>query len=97
MYMLEKLLQPKINVWSAAIGEAFLAPYDLNSEASTWTAAGTAGSVHKALADLPADVDVYTYKPDGAAAAGGRDPRYAALRVLSAAHHASGMSNAAAA
>ncbi|WIA11773.1 hypothetical protein OEZ85_011867 [Tetradesmus obliquus] len=75
VYMLEKLLQPKINVWSAAIGEAFLAPYDLNSEASTWTAAGTVGSVHKALADLPADVDVYTYKPDGAAAAGGRDPR----------------------
>jgi hypothetical protein len=75
--MLEQLLKPKINVWSEAIGEAFLAPYGLDSEASTWTAEGTAGRVHQALADLPADVNVYSYKPGSNAAAGGSsDPRY---------------------
>jgi hypothetical protein len=74
--MLEQLLKPKINVWSEAIGEAFLAPYGLDSEASTWTAEGTAGRVHQALADLPADVDVYSYKPGSNAAGGSSDPRY---------------------
>ncbi|KAF6265849.1 hypothetical protein COO60DRAFT_1697550 [Scenedesmus sp. NREL 46B-D3] len=75
-YLLEQLLKPKINVWSAAIGEAFLEPYELNGDASTWTAAGTAGSVHQALAGLPAEVAVYSYKPGGAAAAGSSsDPR----------------------
>jgi hypothetical protein len=80
-YLLEQILKPKINVWSTAIGEAFLEPYGLNSDASTWTAAGTAGSIHQALAELPTDVDVYSYQPGGAAAAataaGSSDARYA--------------------
>jgi len=46
------------------IGGAFLQPYDLNADASTFTAADTAGPVHQALEGLdPAAVQVYTYRP----------------------------------
>lgn len=46
------------------IGHAFLAPYDLNDDKSTFTALGTTGPVHQALQDLPPDtVQVYQYIP----------------------------------
>jgi len=46
------------------IGHAFLAPYDLDGDKSTFTALGTTGPVHQALQDLPPDaVQVYQYIP----------------------------------
>ena len=72
-------VRPAVGSWSAAIGNAFLQPYDLNSDASTFTATGTAGPVHQqALGQLPpVEVAVYTYEANDAAAtpqgnAGGR-------------------------
>lgn len=48
----------------AQVGRAFLEPYDLNSDASTFTAANTSGPVHQALQGLnPQEVQVYTYRP----------------------------------
>ena len=54
-----------IGAWSNAIGKAFLAPYNLNSDASTITAAGTAGPIHQAAANLSGQqqLQVYTYRP----------------------------------
>ncbi|WIA31484.1 hypothetical protein OEZ86_002377 [Tetradesmus obliquus] len=54
-----------IGAWSNAIGRAFLAPYNLNSDASTITAAGTVGPIHQAAANLSAQqqLQVYTYRP----------------------------------
>lgn len=59
-----------IGAWSNAIGKAFLAPYNLNSDASTITAAGTAGPIHQAAANLSAQqqLQVYTYRPTTAPA-----------------------------
>ncbi|KAF8071043.1 hypothetical protein HT031_001125 [Scenedesmus sp. PABB004] len=59
--------QQGVGAWSAAVGAAFLAPYGLNADAATFTAAGTAGPVHQALRGLPPGVAVYTYRPDGGA------------------------------
>jgi hypothetical protein len=58
------------------IGRAFLEPYDLNSDSSTFTAVGTAGPVHQALQGLdPEKVKVYRYTPqnplDGTSVADG--------------------------
>lgn len=65
------------------VGRAFLEPYDLNSDASTFTAAGTAGPVHHALRGLPREVAVYTYRPS---AAPGGNGRWAAGRGSSPMH-----------
>ncbi|KAF6265851.1 hypothetical protein COO60DRAFT_1623718 [Scenedesmus sp. NREL 46B-D3] len=55
-----------IGAWSNAIGQAFLEPYGLNSDASTITAAGTAGPIHQAAARLSGEqLQVYTYRPTG--------------------------------
>jgi hypothetical protein len=64
--------QLSVGAWSNAVGKAFLQPYDLNHDSSTFTAASTAGAVHQeALAALPADrVAVYTYQPAANATAG---------------------------
>jgi hypothetical protein len=70
----------QVGAWSGAVGNAFLKPYDLNSDASTITASGTAGAVHQeALGQLPPEVSVYTFEAaapagaeGGANATGGR-------------------------
>lgn len=53
-----------VGAWSSAIGNAFLQPYGLNADASTFTANGTAGGVHQAVNSLPRDVAVYRYNPE---------------------------------
>lgn len=46
------------------IGRAFLQPYDLNADASTFTAVNTSGPIHQALQSLsPTAVQVYAYRP----------------------------------
>eukprot|EP00775_Hariotina_reticulata_P012591 gene12591-12723_t len=64
--------QKDVGAWSSAVGQAFLQPYDLNADSSTFTAAGTAGPVHQAaLSALPADrVVVYAYHPAANVTAG---------------------------
>jgi hypothetical protein len=54
------------------IGSAFLQPFDLNSDASTFTADNTSGPVHQALATTldPQAVQVYHYKPYSPAGGG---------------------------
>jgi hypothetical protein len=53
-----------IGAWSNAVGQAFLQPYGLNSDAATITAAGTAGPIHQAAANLSGQqLQVYTYRP----------------------------------
>jgi hypothetical protein len=66
-------VESQVGAWSGAVGNAFLKPYDLNSDASTITASGTSGAVHQeALGQLPPEVSVYTFEAGtGAAAAGG--------------------------
>jgi hypothetical protein len=51
--------------WTKAVGTAFLEPYDLNHDYSTFTAAGTSGKIHEAVSSLPA-MKVYEYNHDGA-------------------------------
>lgn len=46
--------------WSDSIGNAFLAPYELNADKSTWTANGTKGPIHEALKTM--DVKTYVYQ-----------------------------------
>lgn len=53
-----------VGAWSSAIGDAFLQPYGLNADASTFTATGTSGSVHQAVSSLPQDVAVYRYNSE---------------------------------
>lgn len=48
--------------WSDSVGDAFLAPYDLNADKSTFTANGTKGPIHQELNNL--DVKVYAYQGD---------------------------------
>lgn len=54
-----------VGAWSKAVGQAFLQPYGLNADASTFTAAGTAAPVHQqALQRIsPTAAQVYTYQP----------------------------------
>jgi hypothetical protein len=42
------------------VGNAFLAPYELNADQSTFTAIGTKGPIHQQLKDF--DVKVYPYQ-----------------------------------
>jgi hypothetical protein len=51
--------------WTKAVGNAYLEPYDLNDDNSTFTAVGTSGKIHEAVSSL-ASVKVYQYKNDGA-------------------------------
>jgi hypothetical protein len=46
--------------WSDSVGNAFLAPYELNADKSTFTAIGTKGPIHQQLNDF--DVKVYPYQ-----------------------------------
>jgi hypothetical protein len=46
--------------WSVSIGNAFLAPYELNSDTSTFSALGTKGPIHTGLDKL--DAKVYYYQ-----------------------------------
>eukprot|EP00879_Flechtneria_rotunda_P023516 GHRR01024878.1.p1 GENE.GHRR01024878.1~~GHRR01024878.1.p1 ORF type:complete len:572 (+),score=153.32 GHRR01024878.1:161-1876(+) len=55
--------QQGVGAWSNAVGRAFLEPYGLNSDSSTFTANGTAGPVHQQLRNLPQGVEVYIYTP----------------------------------
>lgn len=48
--------------WSDSVGNAFLAPYELNADKSTFTANGTQGPIHQELDKF--DVKVYAYQGD---------------------------------
>jgi hypothetical protein len=54
------------------VGKAFLEPYGLNHDDSTYTAKGTAGKIHEAITKLP--LKVYSYHDEGGA-------RYSVLQV----------------
>lgn len=59
-------------VCNTQVGRAFLQPYDLNSDASTFTAENTSGPVHQALQGLdPKAVQLYAYRPFSSAGGGG--------------------------
>jgi hypothetical protein len=57
--------QEGVGAWSKAVGQAFLQPYGLNADASTFTANDTAAPVHQqALQQIsPGTAEVYTYHP----------------------------------
>jgi hypothetical protein len=46
--------------WSDSVGNAFLAPYELNADKSTFTANGTKGPIHQELKKF--DVKTYAYQ-----------------------------------
>ena len=46
--------------WTDSIGNAFLAPYELNADKSSWSANGTKGPIQKALSGL--DLKTYYYQ-----------------------------------
>lgn len=52
----------KVGGWTTAIGEAFLAPYNLADVNSTFSAQGTKGPIHAAQAAL--GLKTYNYQGD---------------------------------
>jgi hypothetical protein len=69
---LHTVCMPLLVMSPPQIGRAFLQPYDLNSDASTFTADNTTGPVHQALQGLdPQAVQVYAYRPFSNAGGGG--------------------------
>lgn len=51
--------------WSDSIGNAFLAPYELNADKSTFSVNGTKAPVHTALAKIDAKTYYYQGAVDG--------------------------------
>jgi hypothetical protein len=60
--------------WSLAVGDAFLKPYNLNSDKSTITTNGTKGPIHRALQQL-GSIDEYTYQASYDRLTSGNVPR----------------------
>eukprot|EP00775_Hariotina_reticulata_P001277 gene1277-1617_t len=48
--------------WSSAVGDAFLSPYKLNADQSTFSALGTAGPVHTTLSNQLQDLTTYYWQ-----------------------------------
>jgi hypothetical protein len=63
----------KTGGWTTAIGIAFLAPYNLSAEHSTFSANGTRGPIHQAAAGL--GIPIYYYQAAVDRQAADRQPR----------------------
>jgi hypothetical protein len=61
--------------WSDSIGNAFLAPYELNNDKSTFTANGTAGPIHTNLGKIGDNLKVYAWAGASDATMEGGAPR----------------------
>lgn len=59
--------------WTTAVGIAFLAPYNLSAEHSTWSANGTRGPIHQAAAGL--SIPIYYYQAAVDRQAADKQPR----------------------
>jgi hypothetical protein len=63
----------KTGGWTTAIGIAFLGPYNLSDEHSTWSANGTRGPIHQAASRL--GIPIYYYQAAVDRQAADKQPR----------------------